>query len=95
MGRPPIAEERLSVEADGLLVLELERAVRDGTPHVLFMACLRRVSGIDIDRCPRCAGEVRVIATVTEPGVIAPILHHLRRAEHPATEPRGPPPLAA
>ena len=32
---------------------------------------------------------------VTEPGVIARILEHLRRGEHDAPEPRAPPPLAA
>ena len=159
MARPPIAEERLSVDGDGLVVLELNRAFRDGTTHVLFephdfiarlaalvprprahlvryhglfaprarhrrlvlprssappragadddlpdaaciapmswMARLHRVWGIEIDRCPQCGGEVRVIATVTEPGVIARILESLRRREHVAPEPRGPPPLAA
>ena len=158
MARPPIAEERLSVDGDGLVVLELKRAFRDGTTHVLFepedfiarlaalvprprahlvryhglfaprarhrqlvvarpaapsgpaasepapsartapmswMARLRRVWDIDLSRCPHCGGDVRVIATVTEPTVIARILEHLRRREHPAREPRGPPPLAA
>ncbi len=157
MARPPIAEERLSVDGDGLVVLELKRAFRDGTTHVLFepedfiarlaalvprprahlvryhglfaprarhrqlvvarpsapsppgseqapsartglmswMARLQRAWGIDLSRCPRCAGDVRVIATVTEPAVIARILEHLRRREHQARQPRGPPPLAA
>ena len=36
MARPPIAEERLGVDGDGLVVLELKRAFRDGTTHVLF-----------------------------------------------------------
>jgi len=36
MARPPIAEERLSVDGDGLVVLELKRAFSDGTTHVLF-----------------------------------------------------------
>ena len=60
-----------------------------------WMARLQRVWGIELSRCPRCAGEVRLIATVTEPGVIARILEHLRRGEHDAPEPRAPPPLAA
>jgi len=158
MARPPMAEARLSLDADGLVVLELERAFRDGATHVLFesedfiarfaalvprprahliryhglfaprarhralvvprptarprpepsddapragsaamgwMARLHRVWGIEINRCPRCGAEVRVIATVTEPGVIARILEHLGRREHEAPPPRGPPPLAA
>ena len=59
------------------------------------MARLQRVWGIDISRCPQCGGEVRVIATVTEPAVIARILEHLYRREHEAPQPRGPPPLPA
>ena len=158
MARPPIAEERLNVDGDGLVVLELKRAFRDGTTHVLFepedfiarlaalvprprahlvryhglfaprarhrhlivarpsaptgppgseqapsartapmswMARLQRVWAIDLSRCPQCGGDVRVIATVTEPAVIPRILEHLRRRELQAREPRGPAPLAA
>ena len=141
MARGPIAEQRLSVDGDGLVMLELKRAFTDGTTHVLFepedfiarlaalvprprahllryhglfapnapyrrlivksnpqrttseasdddrpprapmswMARLQRVFGIDLRRCPRCQGELRVVAVVTEPGVIAHILDHLSR----------------
>ena len=34
--RGPIAQERLSLDGDGLVVLELKRAFTDGTTHVLF-----------------------------------------------------------
>ena len=56
-----------------------------------WMARLQRVWGFEISRCPQCAGEVRVIATVTEPALIARILEHLRRREHDAPQARGPP----
>ncbi len=36
MARPPIAEERLSVDGDGLVVYQLKHAFSDGTTHVLF-----------------------------------------------------------
>ncbi|MGK0168973.1 MAG: hypothetical protein ACI9W2_000691, partial [Gammaproteobacteria bacterium] len=36
MARGPLAQERLSVDSDGLVVLELKRAFSDGTTHVLF-----------------------------------------------------------
>ena len=36
MARPPVAEDRLGVDGDGLVVYELKRAFRDGTTHVLF-----------------------------------------------------------
>jgi hypothetical protein len=34
--RVPIAQDRLSVDGEGLVVLELKRAFSDGTTHVLF-----------------------------------------------------------
>ena len=36
VSRPAIAEQRLSVDGDGLVVYELKRPFRDGTTHVLF-----------------------------------------------------------
>ena len=36
MARGPVTHERLSVDGDGLVVLELKRAFSDGTTHVLF-----------------------------------------------------------
>ena len=36
MARPAIAEQRLSVDGDGLVVYELKRPFRDATTHVLF-----------------------------------------------------------
>ncbi len=36
MARPPIAQERLSVDGDGLVVYELKHPFSDGTTHVLF-----------------------------------------------------------
>jgi Putative transposase len=38
---------------------------------------LKRVFGIAIDRCGRCAGKLRIIASIKEPAVIAKILAHL------------------
>ena len=56
-----------------------------------WMARLNRVFGIDIETCPRCGGQLHVIATVTEPKAIAQILAHLHRREPATGEPRGPP----
>ncbi|MFT5447476.1 MAG: hypothetical protein ACI9DC_002651 [Gammaproteobacteria bacterium] len=35
VARGPIAQDRLSVDGDGLVVLELKQAFSDGTTHVL------------------------------------------------------------
>ena len=153
MARGPIAQERLSVDGDGLVVLELKRAFSDGTTHVLFephdfiarlaalvprpkahlvryhgvfapnahqradivarlkvaskvtgnddcasnvgvaplgwMARLKRVFAIDLKRCPHCGGQLRVIAVITEPGVISRILQHM--GLDGVRQPRAPP----
>jgi hypothetical protein len=38
---------------------------------------LRRVFDIDLEHCPQCGGELRVIAAIEEPAVIVRILTHL------------------
>ena len=44
---------------------------------------------IDIERCPHCGGQLKLIAAIEEPAVIARILTHLGLAEQPP--PRAPP----
>jgi hypothetical protein len=38
---------------------------------------LRRTYGVDALRCPRCAGRMRVLATIVEPATVKKILTHL------------------
>ena len=59
---------------------------------------LKRVFGIEIDRCARCRGKLKVLASIEDPAVIARILTHLDRTST-ATQPelapqaaRAPPP---
>jgi hypothetical protein len=40
---------------------------------------LKRVFGIQIDTCARCGGQLKVIASIEEPEVIAKILAHLEK----------------
>jgi hypothetical protein len=40
---------------------------------------LKRVFGIEIDTCQRCGGNLRIIASIEQPEVIAKILAHLER----------------
>jgi len=40
---------------------------------------LMRVFGIEIEGCVRCGGQLRIIASIEEPEVIAMILAHLER----------------
>jgi hypothetical protein len=43
--------------------------------------------------CPKCGGEMRIIAFITDHDVVDAILRHLAKAE--AQSPRGPPGTAA
>jgi hypothetical protein len=38
---------------------------------------LKRVFGIEIDRCEQCGGELTIIASIENPEVIGQILEHL------------------
>jgi hypothetical protein len=60
---------------------------------------LKRVFGIDIEKCSRCGGAVRIVACIEDPAVIRRILDHLESREQ-AMEgavlpgPRAPPQLS-
>jgi hypothetical protein len=41
---------------------------------------LKRVFGVEIECCARCGGELKIIASIEEPQLIAKILSHLERA---------------
>ena len=41
---------------------------------------LKRVFGVEIESCTRCGGELKIIASIEEPQLIAKILLHLERA---------------
>jgi hypothetical protein len=53
---------------------------------------LKRVFAIDIETCPDCGGQLRVIACVEEPALIAKILGHVQaRDAAVGTDARAPP----
>jgi hypothetical protein len=41
---------------------------------------LKRVFGVEIECCARCGGQLKIIASIEEPQLIAKILSHLERA---------------
>jgi hypothetical protein len=56
---------------------------------------LKRLFRLDLETCEGCGGQVRVVACIEDPLVIAKILEHVdRRAALPGQRPavRGPPP---
>jgi len=56
---------------------------QDDAPHssasvrISWTRLLKRVFDIDIEHCPHCGGELKIIAAIQEPRVIAKILDHL------------------
>ncbi len=45
------------------------------------MQRLKRVFNINIETCERCGGQVKVIASIEAPAVLAHILKHLKQKE--------------
>jgi hypothetical protein len=45
------------------------------------MQRLRRIDDIDVSVCPNCGGDLKVLAVIIEPQVIASILAHLSKRE--------------
>ena len=54
-----------------------------------WMQRLRRVYDKDVSVCPNCGGDLKVLAVITDPQIIASILAHLAKREARA------PPVAA
>ena len=42
-----------------------------------WVRLLKRVFPIDVERCPHCGGDLKIIAAIEEPAVIVKILTHL------------------
>jgi hypothetical protein len=58
---------------------------------------LKRVFGVEIERCARCDGRLAIIASIEEPAVIARMLAHVERTwpARSAAAPSGEPPVGA
>ena len=52
---------------------------------------LKRVFAIDIEKCEKCGGKMKVIASIEEPDVIEKILKHLGLNESSTAHNRSPP----
>jgi hypothetical protein len=65
----------------------------DRGPRRRWAQLLARVYEVHPLRCPGCHGQMRILAFLTDPAVVRPILRHLRIPEHPppVAPPRAPP----
>jgi len=102
VNRPPVAEDRLALNATGHVRYQLESPYRDGTTRVVLEPVdlmarlaalvppqrhaamnsaprLKRVFGIEIERCALCGRTLRIIACIEQPVIIAKILAHHKR----------------
>jgi hypothetical protein len=52
---------------------------------------LKRVFSIDIEKCEKCGGPVRIIASIEDPEVIQKILKHLGLDQSVDPQNRSPP----
>lgn len=52
---------------------------------------LKRVFAIDIEKCEKCGGPVRIIASIEDPDVIQRILKHLGLDQPDDPQSRSPP----
>jgi hypothetical protein len=57
-------------------------------PRISWALLLKRVFEIDMQHCPNCGGELKIIAAILEPAVIERILEHLGLPARPP--PRSP-----
>jgi hypothetical protein len=86
-----VAESRLRYDAERAEV-ELVASAPVASSSELASACpalkarrrrwaelLRLVFQVDVEACPRCGGEARIVAFVTEPRVVRRILAYLER----------------
>jgi hypothetical protein len=100
--RSPVDADRVGGDADTDTDTEAPRSGASPAISVSVLArrldwaaLLRRVWGEDVTTCPRCAGQLRVMAFATDPDVTARILGHLGLAPPPlrVAPARAPPEL--
>ena len=70
---------------------QVSQSTRDKTYSMTWAQRLKRVFGIEIERCEKCGGKVKIIACIEDPEVIQKILKHLGLDEASQTRNRSPP----
>ena len=79
----PNAKHRSEIIPDAQKIEKKTSDAQDEVPHssasvrISWGRLLKRVFDIDIEHCPHCGGELKIIAAIQEPRVIARILDHL------------------
>ncbi len=89
----PNAKLRAEVTPGGPVTVSDTADDLDSAPHspsarMSWARLLKRVFDIDIEHCPHCGGNMKIIAAILEPAVITKILAHL--GLHTRAPPRAP-----
>ena len=71
--------------------VEPEQRQKPKTYSMTWAQRLKRVFAIDIEKCEKCGGRVRVIASIEDPDVIQKILKHLGLDQASQPHNRSPP----
>ena len=69
-------------------------SIATGLPQLFYLRAMRRCFAIDVQKCPRCSGRMKLRALVTEAPGIQRLLHHLGEpTEPPGLSPARAPPF--
>ena len=90
--RPPISLERVQWGGDGEVSYRPKGGHDGRALRRSWAQLIKRVSEVDPLVCPKCQGEMRIIAFIIDHEVVDKILRHLAKAG--ARPPRGPPSAA-
>ena len=83
-----------SCRAHRRIPARLRTNTRTARPRMGWARLLKRVFDIDLEHCPQCGGDLKIIAAIEEPAVIVRILTHLGLpARAPPRSPARPLPL--
>ncbi|HEY6240639.1 MAG TPA: hypothetical protein VIW78_07350, partial [Burkholderiales bacterium] len=100
--RPPLSHDRLSELPDGRLRLALKTPCSDGSTAIVLQPhgpnrevvrpwawLLKRVLGVDLQVCPRCAGRMRILEVALTADAIHKALARQGLAPQPPPRPRA------
>lgn len=80
--RAAVTPAHRGVGSPGQRVDQVGEPDKPATPRQVAMSWaqrLKRVFGIEIEACARCGGDLKILASIEEPQVIAKILAHLEK----------------
>ncbi len=78
------SETEVCIEQSSTEDKSFDKKDKKGRRHYIsWSRLLRRMFDIDVEKCPNCGGQIKIVAAIEEPGVIKKILTHLGLSPHP------------